>query len=69
MSAAFTDRFSDFQGTRGTAAVAARRTYPRIVTRPDIRINALDPTYYKYKRKVVPLHPSVAQWRPPLLLH
>ena len=50
--AAWRDAFRDLAALRTTKTVQLRRAWPRIVTRPDVRINALDPTYYKYKGKV-----------------
>ena len=48
MTSAFTDSFGDLSLTRGVRAIARRRVFPRIVTRPDVRINVTDPTYYRY---------------------
>ena len=48
MTATFTDGFGDLTRTRGARAMASRRAFPRIVTRPDVRINPIDPTYYRY---------------------
>ena len=49
---AYVDVFSDFLRVRGKRAVALRQSFPRVVTRPDVRVNRLDPTQYKYKGKV-----------------
>jgi len=48
MTATFTDSFEDLSRTGASGAVALRRSFPRIVTRPDVRINPTDPTYYRY---------------------
>ena len=48
MATAFTDSFGDLSLTRGVRAVAPRRVFPRIVARPDVRINPTDPTTYRY---------------------
>ena len=52
MTATYTDNFGDWNRTHGHQAVALRQAYPRIVTRPDVRINTQDPTYYKYRDKI-----------------
>ena len=48
MTATYTDGFADLNGTHASRALTLRQSFPRIVTRPDVRINPTDPTYYRY---------------------
>jgi len=59
MTGTYCDCFGNLDGTRVAQAIALRRAFPRIVTRPDVRLNPTDPRYYRYpgqmrgyKRKV-----------------
>jgi len=45
--AGFTDDFRDIDNLQAMENVAQRRDFPRIVTRPDVRINRTDPTEYR----------------------
>jgi len=48
MTATYLDDLTGLDGIRAARAVAIRRSFPRIVTRPDVRINPVDPTHYRY---------------------
>ena len=48
MTGTYCDCFGNLDRTRVAQAIALRRAFPRIVTRPDVRINPTDPRYYRY---------------------
>lgn len=49
----FRDTFRDLTGTHASGGLARRRRFPRIPTRPDVRINRADPAEYKFQGKAV----------------
>ena len=43
------DDFNDLSGTHAWRNVERRRVFPRIVTRPDVRVNPSDPAHYEFE--------------------
>ncbi|MFH0964964.1 MAG: exo-alpha-sialidase [Planctomycetota bacterium] len=48
----FLDDFSTLAGFYEFGNLVRPRSFPRIVSRPDVRINPTNPAYYKYKGKI-----------------